>query len=218
MTQVLVTVDTELSALLHQRGASARANFDSSILGRMARGDVGIAWQMDMLDRHGLRGIFFIDPLPALVLGEAVIADIVELVLSRGHDVQLHAHTEWLEWADQSPVGDRRGRDIADFNLADQIALLDYGLTVLMRAGAPRPVAFRAGNYGANDDTCRALATLGLAWDSSVNAQYRSDTCKVSVSADQVGPIVHEGVIELPVSGLSDRADHFRQKRISFSQ
>ena len=80
MTIALVTVDTELSAGLFQRGWDAHANFAASILGRPAKGDYGIGWQMDRLDEHGLKAIFFIDPAPALVLGGDVIARIIDMV------------------------------------------------------------------------------------------------------------------------------------------
>lgn len=214
MTAVLITVDTEFSALLHQRGLSARANFESSILGRCAAGDFGIGWQMDVLDRHGLKGVYFVDPLPALVLGESAVAGIVGMIAGRGHDVQLHAHPEWLEWASESPVEGRRGRNVADFSLADQIALLDYGCGVIERAGAARPLAFRAGNFGANDDTLRALAAIGLVWDSSVNADYLGGECAIDVSSGQNLPVELAGVCELPVSGLYDRAGHFRPAQV----
>jgi hypothetical protein len=214
MTAVLITVDTELSALLHQRGASARANFESSIAGRCPDGDYGIGWQMDVLDRHGLKGVYFVDPLPALVLGEAVIADIVGMIVARGHDVQLHAHPEWLEWAEESPVAGRRGRNIADFALVDQIALLEYGCGVIMRAGAARPVAFRAGNFGANDDTLRALAAIGLAWDSSANADYLDGDCRIGLPRDRNLPMELQGICELPVSGLHDSPGHFRPAQV----
>ncbi|CAN5194509.1 hypothetical protein BH09PSE3_BH09PSE3_01030 [soil metagenome] len=214
MAAVLITVDTELSALLHQRGASASANFESSILGRCGAGYFGIGWQMDVLDRHGLKGVYFVDPLPALVLGEGVIADVVGLIAGRGHDVQLHAHPEWLEWAKQSPVGGRRGRNIADFAVADQIALMNYGCGVIERAGAERPIAFRAGNFGANDDTLRAAKAAGLAWDSSVNADYLGGDCGIAVDAAQNLPVLLQGIVELPVSGLYDRAGHFRPAQV----
>ncbi|MDB5714972.1 MAG: hypothetical protein JWO15_2369 [Sphingomonadales bacterium] len=214
MTAVLITVDTELSALLHQRGASARANFESSILGRCQAGDFGVGWQMDVLDRDGLKGVYFVDPLPALVLGEGVIADVVGMIAARGHDVQLHAHPEWLEWAKESPVGGRRGRNMADFPLADQVALLEYGCGVIERAGVARPVAFRAGNFGANDDTLRALAVMGLAWDSSVNADYLGGDCRIELAGDRNLPVELQGVCELPVSGLHDRARHFRPAQV----
>ena len=73
MTRAIISFDTELSAGLFQRGADARANFESSILGRCREGDFGIFFQMDLLERHRLTGVFFVDPMPALVYGPAVI-------------------------------------------------------------------------------------------------------------------------------------------------
>ncbi|WP_157216967.1 polysaccharide deacetylase family protein [Flavisphingomonas formosensis] len=214
MTAVLITVDTELSALLQQRGMSASANLASSIGGEAAGGAYGVGWQMDRLEEQGLTGIFFVDPMPALVHGPALVADMIGPILARGHDVQLHIHTEWLEWAKQSPVEGRRGTFIADFSRADQRILLSLARDLLVEAGAPAPIAFRAGNYGANDDTLAVLAELGIGWDSSVNADYLGGACRVSLAPDRHLPVRHQGVVELPVSGLYDRPGHFRPAQI----
>ena len=66
---------------------------------------------------------------------------------------------------------------MADFSLDDQKRLLAVGRDLLTDAGAPPPTAFRAGNYGANDDTLRALATLGFTWDSSFNPAQLGGDC-----------------------------------------
>jgi hypothetical protein len=213
-TKVLITVDTELSSSLHRRGHTLGDNFSSSILGRCKQGEFGIAWQMDRLEASGLKGVFFIDPLPALVYGENVIADIVAPIIARHHEVQLHIHTEWLEWAKTSPVDGRQGRNLADFTLDDQILLLTLAADLLQRAGAPRATAFRAGNFGANDDSLRALAKIGLRWDSSVNASFLTGPCKINISAEQIDPIECHGVIELPVSGIYDRPGQMRPAQI----
>lgn len=213
-TAVLITVDTELSALLHQRGVSASENVARSITGRCAAGDFGVGWQIDRLNEHGLRGVFFVDPLPALVLGEGVVADLVGPILDAGHEIQLHAHPEWLAWARASPVDGRQGRNIGDFSLSDQIVLLKLGCDLLVGAGAPRPVAFRAGNFGASDTTLDALAAVGLEWDSSLNADYVGRGCAIGMDRRRNLPKRHRGVVEVPVSGLYDRGDHFRPAQV----
>jgi hypothetical protein len=128
--------------------------------------------------------------------------------------VQMHIHTEWLAWAKQSPVGGRQGRNIGDFSLADQILLLGLAKQLLENAGAPAITAFRAGNFGASDDTLRALATLGVAWDSSVNPAYLGRECTIAADRAQIGAIRRHGVIELPVSGIADRPGGFRPAQI----
>lgn len=214
MTRAIISFDTELSAGLYQRGADARANFESSILGRCREGDYGVHFQMDMLERHGLTGVYFVDPMPALVYGPEIIDRIVQPILTRGHEVQLHIHTEWLAFARFNPVGRHTGRNIGDFPLAVQKKLIGLARDILVGAGAPRPTAFRAGNFGANDDTLRALAALGFRFDSSFNGAYQGHGCAISLDPGNLAMREHAGVVEVPVSGLMDRANRFRPAQL----
>lgn len=214
MTALLITVDTELSSSLHQRGVSLTDNVSRSIWAEAQGQAHGIGWQMDMLERHGLKGVFFLDPMPALVHGADFLAPIVEAIESRGHEVQMHIHTEWLAWAKESPIGGRQGRNIGDFSLDDQITLLSLAKMLLEQAGAPSITAFRAGNFGANDDTLRALAAIGVAWDSSVNPAYLGRECSITADPAQIGALRLQDVVELPVSGIHDRPGHFRPAQI----
>ncbi|MCI4590854.1 hypothetical protein MOK15_12230 [Sphingobium sp. BYY-5] len=214
MTALLITVDTELSSSLYQRGVSLEENVRRSIWAEAQGQAVGIGWQMDRLDHHGLKGVFFLDPMPALVHGAEYLTPIVGEIVRRGHEVQLHIHTEWLAWTRQSPVGGRQGRNIGDFALTDQIILLDLARRLLEQAGAPVITAFRAGNFGANDDTLRALAAIGILWDSSVNPAYLGRDCRISADRQQIGAARLEGVIELPVSGIADRPGGFRPAQV----
>jgi peptidoglycan/xylan/chitin deacetylase (PgdA/CDA1 family) len=214
MTALLITVDTELSSSLHQRGVSLDDNISRSIWARAQGQAYGIGWQMDLLDRHGLKGVFFLDPLPALVHGADFLKPIVGAIVSRGHEVQMHVHTEWLAWASKSPVGGRLGRNIGDFSLDDQVVLLGQAKHWLESSGAPAITAFRAGNFGASDDTLRALAILGITWDSSVNSGYLGRECRISADKAQIGAAWQHGVAELPVSGIIDRPGGFRPAQI----
>ncbi len=169
---------------------------------------------MNRLDACGLTGVFFVDPMPALVYGIDVIARIVEPIVARGHEAQLHLHPEWLEWSKEQPVGDRRGRSICDFDFHDQVTLIKRARNLLIDAGAPPPLAFRAGNYGANDDMLRALASLGIKWDSSFNPTFIGDPCHIGLGADQIDTIERFGVMEMPISAICDRPGHLRHAQI----
>lgn len=209
-TKVQYTVDTELSLQLFQEGASAQENFDSSIAGKCRDGEYGIFYQMDHLEAAGLTGVFFVDPMPALVYGPGVIGKIVQPILERGHEVQLHIHTEWLEFAREHELAHLRGRNIADFSLDDQIRLLDQARALLMMAGAPQPTAFRAGNFGANDDTLRALSALGVRYDSSFNPAYVEGECAIGLPQHTPPFAQHLGVGIIPVSVIEDRPGSIR--------
>jgi hypothetical protein len=204
LMRLFLTIDTEYSAGLHRSLGieGLQENFDRSIGGNTPNGAVGIAYQMDVLDRFGLKGVFFVDPMPALVFGIGAIRRIVEPIIARGHDVQLHIHTEWLEFASAPPVKGT-GTHIKDFSANAQVALITYAIETLQAAGAARPVAFRAGNYGANDDTLRALTACGIRYDSSFAPGLAVSDCAITLAPSQTRPLVHCGVVEVPIGAIS---------------
>lgn len=213
MTPVLITIDTELSPGLHQRGWSAADNHASSVEGRAGSAAFGIGWQMDVLEAAGLTGTFFVDPMPALIYGPQILPRIIEPVLARGHEVQLHIHTEWLEWALNSPVGGRQGRCIGDFLLEDQITLIGLARDLLQAAGAPAPTAFRAGNYGADARTAVALERLGFTWDSSANAAC-PDVSRLAARVRGNAPMRFGALTELPITTIADLPGQVRPAQV----
>lgn len=214
MTSVLITIDTELSAGLYQQGVSLADNFASSIIGRTPTGNYGVGWMMDRFDDHGLTGVFFVDPMPVLVYGPDFLADIVGPIIARGHEVQLHIHTEWLAWARPSQLSGKVRSNIGDYSRGDQAILLVTALKLLVASGAPWPVAFRAGNFGANHDTLTVLATLGIAYDSSFNPAIADRICAIDLPADTIEPLECNGVVEMPVSVVTATGEALRPAQI----
>ncbi|WP_284124414.1 polysaccharide deacetylase family protein [Parerythrobacter aestuarii] len=219
MTTVYLTIDTEYSSgLMTGSGKADREeNFARSIACITPEGPAGITHKLDVFARHGINAVFFVDPMPAMVWGVAAIEDIVGPILEAGQDVQLHCHTEWLEIAGQRAViKNRTGRNIKDFRFDEQCTLLEYARDMLVAAGAPRPVAFRAGNYGANDDTLRALAAIGLRYDTShCPALVGSGDCEISLGENDRATLLHKGVIEVPVGCIAALGGGLRHAQIT---
>ena len=202
MTSVYLTIDTEYSFGLASRSrpVSRAENFARSISCITPDGPAGIDYKLAMFDRHGLKGVFFVDPMPALVYGVEAISDVVQPIVERGHDVQLHLHSEWLELAGSAnPLGTKTGRNIGDFSFEDQCTLLAWARDTLVAAGAPAPVAFRAGNYGADDNTLRALGEIGLQYDTSHCPGIAGGECAISLTSEHRRPLHHCGIVEVPV-------------------
>ena len=204
-TPVFVTVDTEFAWRHHAQGCDVGTMFDRSL----EPAGVGVGYQLDRLRRHDLKACFFVDPMPALVFGLDPVRRMIDPILSAGQEVQLHLHPNWTgaSAADQ-------GRSFARFQLheygLDEQADLIAGATeLLVAAGAPAPVAFRAGSYAADDNTLTALARLGFAYDSSHNGAER-DASRIDLPAERIAPVAHRGLIEVPVTVIEDRPGSLR--------
>lgn len=218
MTRVFITIDTEYEpGFTARHGAETRAeNFARSIACTTPSGDVGVAWQAQRFAAHGLKAVFFVDPMPALLWGADAITDVVGPILEHGHDVQLHVHTEWLALAgDANPLGSRSGVNVKDFTLDEQVTLLEYAVETLVAAGAPRPAAFRAGNYGASDETLRALAKVGLTHDTSHCPALPNAACEITLGEQDRLPVTHCGVTEVPVGCIGDVGGSLRHAQLT---
>jgi hypothetical protein len=218
MTCVYITIDTEYSSgLMTAPCPIDRAeNFARSIACITPDGPAGITHKLEVLERHGQKAVFFVDPMAALVWGVAAIEDVVTPILEAGQDVQLHCHTEWLAMAgDTKLVGGRTGHNLADFTFEDQCAILAFARDTLKAAGAPAPVAFRAGNYGADDNTLRALADLGLLYDTSFCPGIADGYCRISLGPEDLVPVRHCGVIEVPVGSIGAIGGGMRHAQIT---
>jgi hypothetical protein len=134
---------------------------------------------------------------PFFAVGLEPLKQIVELVRAKGHDVQLHLHTEWLTRMPQSILPGRSGQNMHQFSEDEQTLLIASGLAKIRECGADRLCAFRAGNFGADLGTLRALARNGILFDTSYNADYLDSTCRIQIDQLLVQPKKIVGVTEV---------------------
>jgi hypothetical protein len=208
MPAVFLTIDTEFAWRHHAAGLDAAGIHARSV----EPAGVGLTWQVERLAHHGLKATFFVDPMPALVFGREWVERMVAPVLAAGQEVQLHCHAHWI-----GAVAGDRGTRHGQFELVDveaQQDVLAQAIDLLVAAGAPRPVAFRGGSYSADDDTLAALATLGVAYDSSHNGAHHPWPSAIALSPAQIAPVRRGGVIEVPVTVIEDRAGRYRNVQI----
>jgi hypothetical protein len=207
---VVLTIDTECWPKTRGwRESAMEADINRDIYGVVDGGEYGLRFQMQLLNAHRLRAVFFVESLFASVIGSDPLRRIVTEILAAGHDVQLHAHPEWLRWIELPGLPPAKGSHLKLFTMSEQAQILGHSLVNLRAAGAPNVRAFRAGNFGANEDTLRALATHRILFDTSHNMCVRPD-CELFPDTRPLQPFVFEGVTEYPVSIFEDWPRHFR--------
>jgi hypothetical protein len=201
MVRVFITVDTEMFPFTKTwREESLATEFRRDILGETKRGAFGIPYQLERLNAHRIKAVFFVESLFACAVGPEPLRRIVGMIQDAGHEVQLHVHAEWLMWMPEPFVPPKKGDHIRMYTREEQKDILARALANLRTAGAKDVCAYRAGNYGANFDTLRALADNGIRWDTSYNEMYLDSACGLRGSSPMLQAAPLEGVTELPIS------------------
>lgn len=201
-TKVFLTVDTEHSI----GGAFADPALkpvgnDKRIYGRIGGREYGIPLIMDIADRFGLKVTFFVEVFNKYFFGDEEMREVVDSIVGRGHDVQLHLHPNYLNFTLKCPQDLKYSDLIGDYPLERQTEMLADARDTLVKHGAGVPIAFRAGCFGAGGETLVALADTGFLIDSSYNRAYLGGPCLMpdwGINDIQS----RQGIFELPVTNF----------------
>ena len=220
-TRVYITTDVECA---EERNIGTRRvptqGYDIRVWGRFRnqKRDLGIGLLMRELEAEGLAGTFYTEVFGSQHFGADRFAEVVGAMCERGHDVQLHTHPiqRVADWRTRGvdPAPD----NIADYGRQKQAELLREGIGILAKAGIPRDdvTSFRAGNFGANNDTWDAMADAGLVVSSNYNPCYFHKNCKIRTESAAPGLFdTGHGVWELPISNFKDPGGTFRHVQIT---
>jgi peptidoglycan/xylan/chitin deacetylase (PgdA/CDA1 family) len=204
---VLFTIDTEISM-----GGAAR---DPSLLpvgakkriwGETERGRYGISYFMDVFDEYGMKGVFFFEPVARHVVPEAELAEAAKYIVDRGHDVELHVHPEFQMDLPAVQRGESKSPNPSFFehSLAEQRRYIRESYDTLYRWTGRRPIAFRAGGYGASEVTLAALKAEGIEIDSSYNLwAVQHGWCGMKATPElNDAAVLEPGILEIPVTNL----------------
>lgn len=216
MLKVLITIDTETHPIAgNWKQDRLAADMKRDVYGQIDGHAVGLEYQLSTLSKHGLKASFMVESLFAAVpeVGEQPLRDIVRAITAAGHDAQLHPHPEWIPHVPDLHVP-HRSHLLSAYPREEQETIIRYASMRLEEAGAPHPVAFRAGGFAANADTLVALENCGIRYDSSYNRSYLGDKCSLPQPRFVGHPTEYNGVQELPVAVFQDFMGHFRPAQI----
>jgi len=192
------------------------AAFERYVYGRSAAGDYALPKTLEILNRHGLRGIFFVEPLFAARFGERHLETVTRLITDAGQEVQLHLHPEWTDEIRPAIFPDKpfKRQHLFQYSRDEQTALLRRGLDLLASVGCGDVTAFRAGSFAANSDTLAAVAVCGLKVDSSLNMCYPISGSDLRGEGDFYLPRRRDGLRLLPISVFRDGLGRLRHAQV----
>jgi peptidoglycan/xylan/chitin deacetylase (PgdA/CDA1 family) len=116
------------------------------VWGAIGEKKFGLPQIIEMCDRHGLKATFFVDAYQH----PAEMEKACHFILRRGHEIQLHTHPNWHY--------DRKRENLQKYSFEEQCEIIAYGIKKLREWTGTAPVAHRAGDFGANENTLKALA------------------------------------------------------------
>jgi peptidoglycan/xylan/chitin deacetylase (PgdA/CDA1 family) len=150
--------------------------------------DYGVPLIVEKLEAHGFKGTFFVSPECFPDQQEKMFSNLRFLV-SRGHDVELHPHLNNISSVKVL---------MNQYTQEEKREILEKGMRILQEAGAPAPIAHRAGSLSIDEETLQLLTELGIQMDSSIYARWHD--CPLQIPENLINRFVKiGGPYQLPI-------------------
>ena len=196
--------------------ASFPSSFERCVYGASRSDGYAMPRTLETMVRHGLSGVFFVEPLFSARFGAEHLKTITDMILAAGQDVQLHLHPEWTDEIRPAPIEDasHKRQHLTYYTLAEQTALIGFGKTRLEQATGRPVTAFRAGGFAANRETFSALAANGIVADSSLNECHDHALGSLTGTSKWVPDECIDGVRSFPVTVFTDGFGRLRPAQV----
>jgi len=188
--KIIITIDTEVG----EKAKFVKDGFEKFILGKIGEEYWGIPKIVEILEKYGIKGEFFVDVYEDAFFGEEKYAKLCQFLNEHGHGVQLHTHPAYAY--------DINRINMHEYSLEEQIKIIKEGKERIIKWIGKAPIAHRAGNYGANNDTLLALKENDIPIDSSF--YFGHPNCKM-ILEDITSVFYYNGLIEIPVTVIKKR-------------
>ncbi|WP_020223825.1 polysaccharide deacetylase family protein [Holdemania massiliensis] len=154
------------------------------------KGKWGIDKIMDICKAYGVKGLFFVDIAEAWDYGEEKIAGVLKHIQARGHDVGVHIHPDHM--------ADRKRLFLWEYTYEEQYEIIKKCTEFYVCTLGKKPIAFRAGKYGANYDTLDILSKLGYLADFS--EFYGQKWCGINPPLTCTKLVRYKSLLEVPTT------------------
>ena len=184
-SKIIITIDTEVG----EKAKHVKDGFEKFVLGKIGGHYYGVPKIVEILDRFGFKAEFFVDVYEYKFFGEEKYKNLCKFLHKKGHGVQLHTHPSYAY--------DPNRINMYEYSLEEQIKIMAEGKELIEKWIGKSPIAHRAGNYGADNNTLIALKETDIKIDSSFF--YKNENCKIQLPTINE-PIFYKNVLEVPVT------------------
>ncbi|QII86721.1 methyltransferase domain-containing protein [Bordetella hinzii] len=162
--RVMLTLDVEA-----QPARAPSDHIQRLILGRLGGEPAsGIEQMFDIAERHGVGMTCFLDYAEEYLYGDALL-DVGRYIRSRGQDLQVHLHPEFIPHAEFDRRGVKHQIDMFEARSEQAGVLIEIAVDAHMRVAKAAPLAFRGGGYRYGDAVLNELARQGFLFNSGYN-------------------------------------------------
>jgi hypothetical protein len=183
--KLILTIDTEVG----EKAKFVKDGFEKFVMGKIGNEYYGIPKIVEIFDQFDFKAEFFVDVYEYKFFGEEKYKKLCKFLHEKGHGVQLHTHPGYAY--------DLNRINMHEYSLEEQIRIIAEGKELIKRWIDDYPIAHRAGNYGADNNTLTALKENNIKIDSSFF--YMQDNCKIRLSTIN-DPVFYNDVLEVPVT------------------
>lgn len=182
MKKIILTIDTEgprgSDPVLHQ------------IWGKIGNKYYGISKIIEICDKYGIKGLFFVDIPEIWDMGYDKIKEVITYIREKGHDVGVHIHPHHMP--------NETRHFLFDYSRDEQFEIISECTKKYFEITGEYPKSFRAGKYGANRETLDILNELGYMYDFS--EFYSQKWCGINPEIAYILPVKYKNLIEFPVT------------------
>ncbi|MBT3261242.1 hypothetical protein HOC37_01720 [bacterium] len=195
MKKILLTCDTEVGLLEVPIRKDA---FEVFIEGKINSEEVGYKFINKIASKYKAKVEHFVDIYAYEKVGEKKFANLCNNILEMGHNISLHTHP--------SHKYDSKRKFMHQYSLAEQKEIIEHGKEKIHEWTKKEVRVHRAGGYGMNLNTLRALKCHDFKIDCSYFKGHQNCLYQKKVFNRL---FLQEGILEIPVSVFQNNINYW---------